>query len=277
MRIGPLIRSWPGGWTRIVAVLGLAAEGMAAGATVPAICANATGRHRGHFYTVWHDGGDGCLRLRTGGYRVDWRLEPTGNLVAGEGWAIGSPDRIVRYRATVFAPGRNGYLALYGWSRMPLAEYYVVENWGDFVPPGPDGVLLGTVATDGGTYRIFRTQRVDQPSIAGRATFVQYWSVRTRKRPIGTAGVITFRHHVDAWRKAGLVLGSLSYQVLATEGYGSSGHSEVNMPSTHAGTRQLAAPRRLVANHSLPAERSRLSSSVSAPPCRAACTNPAAG
>lgn len=155
-----------------------------------------------------------------------------GNLVAGEGWAKGSPDRVVRYTARVFEPGANGYLTLYGWSRNPLVEYYVVENWGAFLPPGANATLLGTVASDGGTYRVYRTRRIDQPSIDGTATFYQYWSVRTSRRVIGAGNAITFRNHVARWRRLGLHLGTLDYQVLATEGFGSKGRSdiEVNYP-----------------------------------------------
>ena len=170
------------------------------------------------------------MELRDAGrYSVRWQLGKQGNLVAGRGWAKGSPARIVHYKARIFEPGTNGYLTLYGWSTNPLVEYYVVENWGDFTPPGPGAELLGTVTSDGGTYRVYRTQRVNQPSIAGNATFFQYWSVRTTKRPSGGDYSITFSNHVAGWRKLGLHLGTLDYQVLATEGFGSDGRSDVSV------------------------------------------------
>ena len=132
----------------------------------------------------------------------------------------------MRYEARTFDPGTNGYLTLYGWSRDPLVEYYVVERWGDFTPPG-DAAVLGTVESDGGTYRLSRTRRINQPSIEGTATFDQSWSVRTSMRPLGEEAVITFRNHVDAWRRVGLELGAMDYQVMATEGFGSEGRSAV--------------------------------------------------
>ena len=193
-----------------------------------AICRNATGERYGLFHTFWHDSGEGCLTLaRNGGYHVRWTLGPQGNLVAGRGWRRGAADRIVGYRAKRFDPGVNGYLTLYGWSKDPLVEYYVVDNWGGFTPPGPGAVPLGTVHSDGGTYRVYRMRRIEQPSIAGTASFDQYWSVRTARRPLGRDSLITFANHVAAWRRAGMKLGSLDYQVFATEGFGSTGASTV--------------------------------------------------
>jgi endo-1,4-beta-xylanase len=161
---------------------------------------------------------------------VTWDVGPTGNMVVGKGWAAGSPTRRIGYHAAAFEPGANGYLTLYGWTTDPLVEYYVVDNWGaDFTPPGEDAAELGTVDSDGGTYRIYRTRRVDKPSIAGTQTFDQYWSVRTAKRLQGTDNTITFANHVAAWRSHGLELGTMDYQVLATEGFGSSGRSDVTL------------------------------------------------
>lgn len=206
--------------------------GLSLGADATTVCSNATGSDNGHFYTFWHDTGSGCMTLDRGGrYGVRWQLDGGGNLVAGKGWAKGRLDRVVRYKADAFVPGTNGYLALYGWSTDPLVEYYVVESWGDFTPPGKDAVYLGTVNSDGGIYRLYRTQRIDQPSIAGNATFFQYWSVRGTKRPISRNATITFGKHVAAWRKHGLHLGTLNYQVIATEGFGSNGRSDITLTS----------------------------------------------
>lgn len=204
-----------------------------------AICRNVTGERDGLFHTFWHDSGEGCLTLtRDGGYQVRWTLGSQGNLVAGRGWRQGTADRVVGYRARRFVPGANGYLTLYGWSRDPLVEYYVVDSWGGFTPPGPSAVPLGTVNSNGGTYRIYRMRRIEQPSIAGTATFDQYWSVRTERRPLGRDNVITLATHVAAWQRAGMKLGSLDYQVLATEGFGSTGASMVSLWDVHSRRRR---------------------------------------
>ena len=195
------------------------------------ICSNRTGTHHDYFFTFWKDGGDACMTLgERGHYSTRYDLSGGRNLVAGKGWRTGSPDRVVGYRADRFDAGSNSYLTLYGWSVEPLIEYYVVDSWGSgFKPPGEGAAVLGTVAADGGSYRIYRTTRVDKPSIRGTQTFDQFWSVRTERRPPGTDATITFADHVAAWRKLGMALGSMDYQVMATEGFGSTGGSDITV------------------------------------------------
>jgi endo-1,4-beta-xylanase len=191
------------------------------------ICSNQTGTQGGFFYTFWKDTGSACMTLGSGGnYDVNWNLG-SGNMVVGKGWSTGSSTRRIGYNAGIWQPNGNAYLTLYGWTTNPLIEYYVVDSWGSWRPPG--ATSAGTISSDGGTYNLYRTQRVNAPSIQGTRTFYQYWSVRTSKRPTGSNQTITFANHVNAWASRGWNLGSHNYQVMATEGFQSSGRSNLTV------------------------------------------------
>lgn len=200
------------------------------GVDAQTICSSQTGNHGGFYYTHWTDGGgSACMTLGSdGNYSYSW--SNTGNFVGGKGWSTGSSSRVIGYNAGNYSPSGNSYLCLYGWTTSPLVEYYVVDSWGSWRPPG--ATSMGTVTTDGGTYDLYRTQRVNQPSIQGTATFYQYWSVRTSKRSTGSNNNITFANHVNAWASQGWNMGTHNYQVMATEGYQSSGSSNVTVWSS---------------------------------------------
>jgi hypothetical protein len=187
------------------------------------VSTNQTGTQGGWYWSFWKDTGPASMTLYPGGrYTTSWN--GVNNFTAGKGWAVGAPDRNICFSGT-FDGGTNGFLAVYGWTKNALIEYYVVENYGQWTPPG--GTSKGTFTSDGGTYNVYETTRTNQPSIIGTATFQQYWSVRTTKRSSGT---VTFANHVAAWKALGMNMGTTwDYQIMESEGYQSTGSSDVTI------------------------------------------------
>lgn len=196
---------------------------------------NVVDRHNGFYHSYWKDSpGTVTIRNLEGGrYTSSW--QGVNNWVGGKGWNPGGP-KVVSYKGTfnqnIANASTNSYLALYGWTRNPLVEYYIMESYGNYNPAGcTDGRQdLGTFTSDGVTYRVNTCRRVQQPSIEGTATFMQVFSVRQPKHAYGAvSGTITTKNHFDYWQSKGLQMGSHDYMVMATEGYQSTGNSDITV------------------------------------------------
>ena len=208
----------------ILAAATAALPGTAKAATT--ICSNQTGTSSGYYYQMWSNGtGSACMTLNSGNsYSTSW--SGIGDFVAGVGWNPGSSST-VNFSSSLSASGGTSLVSLYGWSTSPLVEYYVMENYVGSPPTA--GTYMGQVTSDGGTYNIYEHQQVNQPSIEGTATFEQYLAIRTS--PV-SSGTITTSNFFNAWASHGMNLGTLNYQILATESFGGgSGNSSVTVNS----------------------------------------------
>lgn len=213
----------------LTAILGAA---LSVGINAQTLSSNSTGTNNGFYYSFWKDSGSATMTLQSGGrYTSSWNTS-TNNWVGGKGWNPGSSSRVISYSGNYGGSNsQNTYLALYGWTRSPLIEYYVIESYGSYNPAScSGGTDYGSFTSDGATYNVRRCQRVNQPSIDGTQTFYQYFSVRNPKKGFGNiSGTITFQNHVNFWASKGLNLGNHNYQILATEGYRSSGSSDITV------------------------------------------------
>ncbi|KAF9037133.1 endo-beta-1,4-D-xylanase precursor, partial [Panaeolus papilionaceus] len=186
---------------------------------------SSTGYNNGYYYSWWTDNGAQATYTNGAGgqYSIQWGSG--GNLVGGKGWNPGSKTRVVSYSGQYSYNG-NSYLSVYGWTRNPLIEYYIVENFGTY-NPSSGAQNKGSVTVDGAVYDLLVSTRTNQPSIDGTKTFQQFWSVRRNKR---TGGSVDVAAHFKAWANAGMNLGSeMNYQILACEGYFSTGSCSITV------------------------------------------------
>lgn len=212
--------------------------------TAPTLAASKTiktnqiGQYGDFDYELWRDKGEALMILNEDGtFECSWDKTKTGNILFRTGKKLNSSkthDQIGTFSLTYgcdYKPDGNSYLCVYGWSVSPLIEFYVVDAWGSWRPPG--GTSLGQVEIDGGTYDIYEATRVQMPSIQGTKTFQQYFSVRTEKR---TEGTISITEHFKAWKALGLDLGKMYEVSFCVEGYMSSGAANVYSNQLTIGT-----------------------------------------
>lgn len=192
---------------------------------------NKKGEYDGFDYEYWSQNRDQGSMMLTGGgtFTCEWDGL---NLLFRTGKRLGSTMSYKEYGNVTIEyaaehhinKGDVSYLCVYGWTEDPMIEFYVVDNYGNYKPPGGTG-YKGTITVDGGTYEVYEATRVEQPSIQGTKTFQQYFSVRVDKRVEGT---ITLSDHFKAWEELGLDVSGKMYEIsLCVEGYSSSGNAKV--------------------------------------------------
>jgi endo-1,4-beta-xylanase len=208
------------------AVATLAAPGIAHAA----VCSSQTGTTNGMYWQTWNNGqGSACITVGSAGNQYSTTWSSVGDQVSGVGWQPGS-SQTVNFSGSLSSSGGTALAALYGWSTSPLVEYYVIEDLQGGSPAL--GTQVGTVTSDGATYNLYEHQQVNQPSIQGTATFNQYLAIRQGNT---TSGTITTQNFFNAWASHGMNLGTLNYQIFATESWGG-GSGSSNFTVSHGST-----------------------------------------
>jgi len=186
------------------------------------------GQIDGYSYELWKDSGTTSMTLLGGGkFSCSWSGINNALFRIGKKWDCTKTWQqlgtiTVNYNVD-YRPDGNSYMCVYGWSRDPLIEYYIVDSWGTWRPPG--GNSIGTINVDGGTYDLYISNRYGAPSIDGNRDFQQFWSVRQQKK---TSGTISVTQHFQAWSKRGMNLGKMYEASFTIEGYQSRGTANVN-------------------------------------------------
>jgi peptidoglycan-N-acetylglucosamine deacetylase len=202
------------------------------GVIAQTLTSNATGTKDGYYYEFWMDdrgNKNGSMTLNAGGtFTTKWTN--TENILSRKGKKFDDTktykelgDMKVTYECNPYSPSGTSYMCVYGWTRNPLIEYYIVESWSNY-NPSSGGQNGGSVTLDGSAYTLAKATRTNQPSIDGTKTFSQFFSVRNNKR---TSGTISISEHFKAWEAKGWQLGKMNEVSLCVEGYQSSGNANV--------------------------------------------------
>jgi endo-1,4-beta-xylanase len=192
------------------------------------------GEQDGYRYELWNQNGQGtaCMTLGSGAlFSGEW--DGILNYLARRGLGYDQTrehHEIGTFYSTytcAYEPNTssgNSYLSVYGWTVDPLREYYIVEDWRNWIPSMDTGAThKGTINVNGSIYDIIENTRVNQPSIVGTATFQQYFSIR---RDVRNSGTINISEHFDKWESLGMEMGKLYEVSFVVEGYKSSGSFE---------------------------------------------------
>jgi len=116
------------------------------------------------------------------------------------------------------------YVGIYGWTRNPLVEFYVVDNWLSQWRPGDwvGNKKHGDFTIDGAQYTVYENTRYG-PSIDGDTNFKQYFSIRQQPRDCGTIDITA---HFEQWEKLGMTMGKMhEAKVLGEAGSNNGGTS----------------------------------------------------
>ena len=201
------------------------------------ITSNERGTSNGYDYEFWkNNNATGTMTLGKGGaFKCEWANTGSGgNILFRSGKRYDSTQShstfgtfSIKYKAEYTPASGISYLSVYGWTKNPLVEYYIVENYNGNYHPGTSGVKKGSFTVDGSVYDIYTRNMIQQPAVAGggKYDFTQYISVRAQKR---TSGTISVSEHFKKWHSLGMNMNGGFYEVtMKVEGYNSAGSAKL--------------------------------------------------
>jgi endo-1,4-beta-xylanase len=184
-------------------------------------------------YEMWSEGGNDNKLIWYGpdqgggaAFRVEWN-KPN-DFLGRVGYFWGNGEKYAYYK-NIYAgfnytrsgrgtAGDYSYIGIYGWTKNPLIEFYIVEDWfgnkwqsdaTSITANTTGGSEKGSFTVDGAVYKVITNVRTQKPSIMGTQKFTQYFSIRQTPRQCGT---ISITEHFKKWEELGLDLGNM-YEV----------------------------------------------------------------
>ena len=153
-------------------------------------------------FEQWYQGGNATMTYYSNGtFKANWSgssdyLTRVGYQYNGNGIDHKTKHFTVDYKYTKTGNAQYGYIGVYGWTKNPETEYYVVDDW--FSKPNEQyiGEKFGEITVDGAKYTIHAFLRQQEPSKSGTSTFVQFFSVRETPRQCGH---IDISAHFKKW------------------------------------------------------------------------------
>ena len=182
-------------------------------------------------YEIWSAGGSnnsltwyGADQGGGAAFRAEWNRPNDFLGRIGLFWNQGRPytDYGNLYCDFTFTRSANGtggnysYIGIYGWSKNPMIEWYIVEDWFGYGNIGPTNIGSGAVkqgefTVDDATYFIYQATRpAGSGNIEGsNSPFPQFFSIRQTRRQSGT---ISITEHFKEWERIGMKLGANMYE-----------------------------------------------------------------
>ena len=153
-------------------------------------------------YEQWYQGGNASMTYYSNGtFKANWSgssdyLTRVGYQYNGNGIDHKSKNFAVDYKYTKTGNAQYGYIGVYGWTKNPETEYYIVDDWYSKPSEQYVGEKFGEITVDGAKYSIHAFLRQQEPSKSGTSTFVQFFSILETPRQCGH---IDISAHFKKW------------------------------------------------------------------------------
>ena len=196
----------------------------------------------GYHAEMWGERNNGSMTLFGGeagcAFKAEW--DNTGDFLARVGYYdakaskkytdLGEIYAVYNYIKSGDGGGSYSYIGVYGWTKNPMIEYYIVDD--TFTPDSEDlfwgANEIGTYKVDGVEYTLMVGQRINAPCIEGSASFKQIFAVRSSYQ---TCGIINVSEHFRNWEELGVKMGYIYDCKLLCEVGGGTGSIEYTCAS----------------------------------------------